>query len=573
MKNPGNDAARAAALILDSFLDYHARFADITRRARRRFEARDWQLSPHDAAARIDLAESCLDEGLARLEQLAEERVRNRGFWAQMKREFARRVETLVDRELAKTWFNSLSRRFFRTEGVAGDIEFTALDRTKTDTIEANAARHRYQREGDLRDLFVRIFADFEFRNGYCDPRGCAQAITRAIGARFPDQPIIGAELLKTVFFRERRGYLVGRLRMTDTSIPLVIALVSDADGIRTDAVLTDPLQIAVLFGYTRSYFQADLATVHDTVRYLHELLPGKPLDELYTVLGRARHGKTERYRALFQHLHDHPDERFVRADGDRGMVMAVFTTRDYPLVFKVIRDHFAWPKQVARQDVEDKYHLVFRHDRVGRLVDAQEYRQLHFPAFRFDASMLDELLGECASSVHLDGGDVVIRHCYVERRIRPLNLYAREAPEDDARRAIIDYGQAIKDLARSNIFPGDLLLKNFGIARSGRAIFYDYDELCLVSECRFRQLPDAAEGDEMRPIDDYVSYGDNDVFPEQFPRFLGVPAVLRDALLQRHPEIFDARWWLDLQASLRDGAWNDVPPYPSTARLSREPD
>lgn len=572
MAEPVNEAARAAALILDSFLDYHARFADITRRARRRFEQRDWKLSQVDAAARIDLSEACLDEGLARLEQLAEERIRARGFWAQMKAEFAAQVESLLDRELAKTWFNSLSRRFFRTEGVAADVEFIALDMEPITQIKTVVGRHLYRVDGDLVALLVRVFTDFEFRNGYADAQGCARAVAQALGVRFADPPIEAVELLKNVFFRERRGYLVGRLRTRDGWTPLVVALVSDADGVRADAVLTDALQIAVLFGYTRSYFQVDLATVGDTVAFLHELLPSKPVDELYTVLGRARHGKTERYRALFHHLHTHPGERLVRADGDRGMVMAVFTTGDYPLVFKVIRDHFAYPKNVARQDVEDKYRLVFRHDRVGRLVDAQEFRELRFPAARFEASMLDELLTECAATVQQDGDDVVIRHCYVERRIRPLNLYAREAPDEDARRAIIDYGQAIKDLARSNIFPGDLLLKNFGIARSGRAVFYDYDELCLVSDCRFRTLPDAADGDETRPVEDWVSYGDNDVFPEQFPRFLGVPARLRDALVQRHPEIFDAAWWRELQARLRDGDWNDVPPYPSTSRLSREP-
>lgn len=567
-----DEAARAAALILDSFLDYHERFADITRRARRRFERRDWRLSPLDATARIDLSRICLDEGLARLDRLVDERIRAGGFWAQMKAAFAAQTAALPDRALARTWFSSLSRRQFHTEGVAGNVEFTAHDVDGAGGLAVKAMRHAYAVKGDLAGAFERVFDEFAFRNGYADAGACARRVAQALGTRYTDPHIETIEFLRHVFFRERRGYLVGRLRASNGWHPLVIALVSSDEGVLADAVLTDTAQIAVLFGYTRSYFQVDLDCVAATVAFLHTLMPSKPIDELYTVLGRARHGKTERYRALAEHLALNPDERLVRADGDRGMVMAVFTTSDYPLVFKVIRDHFAYPKTTTRQDIEDKYRLVFHHDRVGRLVDAQEYRQMRFPVARFQADMLDELVTECANTVRIENYEVVIKHCYVERCIRPLNLYVREAADDDARRAIIDYGQAIKDLARSNIFPGDLLLKNFGVARSGRAVFYDYDELCLVSECRFRYLPEAREGEETRPVEDYVSFGDNDVFPEQFPRFLGVPARLRDALLQRHPEIFDAAWWRSLQEGMKRDEWIDVPPYPSTARLSREP-
>ena len=572
MSERNDEAARAAALILDSFLDYHERFADITRRARRRFERRDWRLSPLDATSRIDLSRICLDEGLARLDRLSDERIRARGFWEQAKIAFANQTAALPDRALARTWFNSLSRRQFQTEGVASSIEFTAHDMERISAPGIRARSQTYSIDGDLAGAFERVFDDFPFGNGYAHAPACAGLIAQALAARVGDSPVEMIELLKPVFFRERRGYLVGRFCSGGNWKPLIIALVSTKKGVVTDALLTDPIQIAVLFGYTRSYFQVDLNCVAAVVAFLHALMPTKPIDELYTVLGRARHGKTERYRALAEHLAQNPDERLVRADGDRGMVMAVFTTSAYPLVFKVIRDHFAYPKTTTRQDIEDKYRLVFHHDRVGRLVDAQEYRQLRFPVARFDADMLDELIAECASTVRIENNEVVIKHCYVERCIRPLNLFVRETADDDARRALIDYGQAIKDLARSNIFPGDLLLKNFGVARSGRAVFYDYDELCLVSECRFRSLPEPREGDETRPVEDYVSFGDHDIFPEQFPRFLGVPARLRDALVQRHPEIFDATWWRSLQEGMRHGEWIDVPPYPSTAKLSREP-
>lgn len=322
------------------------------------------------------------------------------------------------------------------------------------------------------------------------------------------------------------------------------------------------------MFGYTQSYFHADLDTIGDAVVFLRSLLPDKPVDEIYTVLGRAKQGKTERYRHFFHHLENHPDEALVHADGERGMVMAVFTLPSYPLVFKLIRDRFAPPKDIAREQVQAKYDLVFRHDRVGRLVDAQEFRWLRFPKRQFAPELLAELLGECRESVSEVGDDLMVHHCYVERRLRPLNLYVREAAPEAAQAAVLDYGQAIKDLARSGIFPGDLLLKNFGVTRHGRVIFYDYDELCLIAECNFRREPEARNEEEEMSAGAWYYVAANDVFPEQFPRFLGLPDPLRRALLREHPETFDPDWWRELQRRVLAGAYADIAPYPERLRL-----
>ena len=560
---------RAAALILDAFLDYNARFSDITRRARRRFERRDWKYVRVDAAARIDLYDACVRETLGRLELLLEERVRSRPIWASIRQALAGLVEPLLDRELPKTFFNSLSRRHFHTTGVEPDIEFVALDAEPIDGVAVPSSLRRYDFAGDPVAACVALLDHFGFANGYADASADARAIARTITADVEGR-IDALELLPTTFFRERRAYLVGRVVGERGVSPLVVALVSEVDGVHADAVLTDMDTVSRLFGFTRSYFHVDLATIADAVAFLHALMPHKPIEEIYTVLGRAKQGKTERYRHLFRHLAQNPDERLVRADGERGMVMAVFTAVDYPLVFKIIRDQFAYPKDIARRGVEEKYRLVFRYDRIGRLVDAQEFRHLRFRRAQFEAGMLDELLTGCAETVVLDGDDVLVRHCYVERRLRPMNLFVREAPPDEARRAMLDYGQAIKDLARSNVFPGDLLLKNFGITRGGRAIFYDYDELCLLETCNFRHVPPARDEDETRPLEEWLTVREGDVFPELFVRFLGVPKVLRDALVERHGEIFDAEWWREVQRKLAQGDYNDIPPYPQSARLPR---
>lgn len=568
--DPDPRAIDAAELLRDRFADYNSRFRAITRRARQRFEHREWSGAREDARERIALYDRCVAETSDAIAALLGPRAADKALWAAIKRHYAGLIGPLLDQELNKTFFNTLSRRFFGTLGVDPAVEFVALDIEPTDRITHPVSRKSYAVFGALADEFARVLADFAFAVPHAHPATCAARLATALEAQLGDfGPVVALEMLETVFYRERRAYLVGRAFGERRFAPLIVALVNDDDGIRADAVISDAEQVAQVFGFTRSYFQADLATVGDAVVFLRTLLPRKPVDELYTVLGRAKQGKTERYRHFFRHLAQHPDEAFVHADGERGMVMAVFTLPSHPLVFKVIRDRFAAPKTMQRADVMAKYALVFQHDRVGRLVDAQEFRHLRFPRRQFAPVLLDELIGTCPSSVRIEGDDLVLVHCYVERRLRPLNLVVREADRESARRAVLDYGQAIKDLARSNIFPGDLLLKNFGLTRHGRAIFYDYDELALVTECRFRALPKARSDDEETHAGAWYHVGEHDVFPEQFPQFLGLDDGLRAALIKTHGEIFDPGWWREVQSRIERGDYADLPPYPQRMRLA----
>lgn len=566
-------AEGCALAIRDAFADYNRRFGEITRRARGHFEARDWTAARADAVARIELYDRCVREITLALEGHLGGQAQDRQLWTAVRDRYAALIAPQLDQELYKTFFNTLTRRFFKTQGVAADIEFVALDIEPTARITHPVARHSYSLHGDLANCFSQILADYPFQIRYQDRDTDAQSLATALQSRMleigEDQPL-AIELMDTVFYRERRACLVGRVFGRQGFLPCVIALVNEPEGLRVDALLTQRTQVAVLFGYTHSYFHADLATVGDAVVFLRTLLPGKPVDEIYTVLGRAKQGKTERYRHFFSHLAAHPDQQLVHAEGERGMVMAVFTLPSYPLVFKLIRDQFAYPKVSSRDEVRQRYNLVFKHDRVGRLIDAQEYRHLRFPRAQFEASLLEELLTECRDSVSAEGEDIVVHHCYVERRLRPLNLHVKEVDTATALAAVLDYGQAIKDLARSNIFPGDLLLKNFGSTRHGRAIFYDYDELCLVTDCRFRILPQPRNEEEEMHHGAWYYVADNDVFPEQFPRFLGLTPEQREALLAAHGEIFDVAWWQGLQEKLKAGGFEDVPPYPESARLAR---
>lgn len=557
-----------ADTLVQRFIDYNEAFHDITRRARDRFETRSWAAGQHDAVERIDLYDgrvaACADELTARFPG----KIADTAFWVALKRIYAARIAQQPDGEFFMTFFNSVSRRIFKTVGVNAAVEFVRGDIGSASRAGGLPIRV-YPVKGDLEATARQILIDFRFTTPYANfDRTIAFTASEVRQAEDRDA-VDSVELLSTIFYRDSRAYLVGRVVRGARIAPLAIALKNTGSGIAVDAVILSDADISMLFGYSRSYFHADLECVGPVVGFLRTIMPRKPIDEIYTVLGRAKQGKTERVHRLLDHLAAVPD-RFVNAAGDRGMVMIVFNLPSYDLVFKVIRDQFAYPKNSSRAQVMAKYQLVFKHDRVGRLMDAQEFRRLRFHRSRFAPDLLAELRQHASQSCRLDGEDLVIEHCYTERRTRPLNLYLREVDEADARAAIIDYGNAIRDLANTNIFPGDLLVKNFGVSRHGRVMFYDYDELCFITDCNFRPLPPAPhEVDEMRD-EPWYYVGPNDVFPEQFPRFLGLPEKWVKVFEAHHAALLDPAFWEKIKAAHLAGKIIDVVPY--AFRVSGQP-
>jgi isocitrate dehydrogenase kinase/phosphatase len=556
------DCARA---IFDAFGDYNSEFREVTRRARLRFETRDWVAGRVDATERIDLYDRYVASTTELLRNHLANRATDRDLWLRIKTCFEDEIRDFIDLEFEKTFFSSITRRLFATVGVDPEVEFVALDLDPLSKIRPPQALNVYEYSGPSEKLIGEILEDHSFESPWQDFKRSVDFVVTELARAW--EPLGGierltrVEFMRPIFYQNTRAYIVGRALGAAQPQPVVIALKNSADGVSVDALLTSVRDTSILFGFTRSYFHADLETVHDAVVFLRTILPRKPLAELFTVLGRARQGKTETYRTFFRHL-QHSRDQFVEAPGDRGMVMAVFTLPSFDVVFKVIRDRFAYPKTVVRKDVLDKYYLVFRHDRAGRLVDAQEFKMLRFPRRRFDAELLEHLLDSTAQSVFVDGGDVVVRHCYVERRLRPLNLYLAEASPLAARHAVLDYGQSIRDLAATNIFPGDLLLKNFGVTRNGRVIFYDYDELCHVTECNFRKLPQARTVEEEMQAEAWFFVDEDDVFPEQFIRFLGLEPQQLEVFLEHHAELLTPEYWRDVKRRHEAGEVLEILPY-----------
>ena len=562
--------------IVAAFANYNAEFRAVTRRAPLRFDARDWRGSQRDAVERIDLYDRFVNQTIAELRALLGAAALDRGLWRALRDEFAGQIGGLADPEFHKTFFSSISRRLFGTVGVAPDIEFVATDLDPLAAVRSTVLTNTYGNHGSLSLLFEDLLGDVRFRSPWQDLDRSIAHVTQEVSAhlrgRGEQRQVQRIEVIRPVFYQIARAYLVGRIVGPDFLVPLVIALKNGDGGMLVDAVMLAEADVSIVFSFTRSYFHADLERVAEAVVFLKSLMPRKPVSELFTVLGRARQGKTERYRELMRNLESTADE-FVHAPGERGLVMVCFTLPSTDVVFKVIRDRFPYPKTVLREEVLAKYRMVFIHDRAGRLVDAQEFRRLRFPRARFAPALLEELRRETAQTVRADGADLVFDHLYIERRMTPLNLYLRAASAPDAERAVLDYGQCIRDLAYTNIFPGDLLLKNFGVTRHGRVIFYDYDELCRVTDCNFRELPPATDPqDEMRG-EAWFYVGEHDVFPETFLNFLGFNDAQRAALLRLHAEILTASFWRGVQQRLADGDVLEVLPYhPHRVRVAGSP-
>ena len=462
-----NLISNAANTIFASFEDYNYEFRSITQRAHRRFEECEWKLGQRDAVERIELYDRRVVACLADLVGIMGAHIADQNTWRQVRDQFSQRISSCTDSEFYKTFFNSLTRKAFNTIGVNAEVEFLAPDLEPTLNGSDPPVRN-YRNEASLVPIVESILEQFPsarlFRDFARTTRFVVDEIHEYVETYHQGDPVCTLEILAPVFYRATRAFLVGRIQGDGWIAPLILAFKNGDDGIVVDAVITSTYEVRSLFGFSRSYLHVDLPAVGAAVKFLRSFMPRKGVDELYTVLGRAKQGKTERYRRLYKHLTDSTDE-FLPAEGERGMVMIVFTLPSYDLVFKVIRDSFAFPKTTSRADVMEKYQLVFKHDRAGRLVDAQEFRQLRFAKSRFCAELLGELLDEAAQVCRVDGDDLIIEHCYIERRLRPLNLYLQEVNGPAARQAVIDYGQAIKDLARSNVFPGDLRSSQHGVA------------------------------------------------------------------------------------------------------------
>ena len=348
-----------ARRIVDAFARYNAEFRAITRRAPLRFDARDWKGSQRDAVERIELYDRFVNQTIAELREALGAAAQDRALWRRIRHEFAAQITDLPDPEFTKTFFSSISRRLFGTVGVAPDIEFVATDLDPLADIHSAVGSNTYLNHGSLSLLFEDLLGDVRFRSPWRDLdksiAHVASEVRAHLHARGERRLVEKVEVIRPVFYQISRAYVVGRLVGRGFVVPLVIALRNSDGGVLVDAVMLAEDDVSIVFSFTRSYFHADLERVAEAVVFLKSIMPRKPVSELFTVLGRARQGKTERYRELMRNL-EHTRDQFVHAPGERGLVMVCFTLPSFDVVFKVIRDRFPYPKTVLREEVMAKY-------------------------------------------------------------------------------------------------------------------------------------------------------------------------------------------------------------------------
>ncbi|MFA9438628.1 bifunctional isocitrate dehydrogenase kinase/phosphatase [Uliginosibacterium sp. sgz301328] len=572
---PRGTAATAAAIarvLIDGFDRHYRIFGETTRRAKARFEAADWVGQLHAVTARVQFYDERVEETVLRLrrefnaEQLAD------ATWQQAKLAFIGHLINHKQPELAETFFNSVCCKILHRTYFHNDYIFQRPGMS-TDFIQSfppTWSSYYPQQEG-MRATVRRIVTDFGWELPFADLDRDVDYVVLAARAhvgRWPKQDFnLQIQVLYSPFYRNKASYIIGKVINGYQEYPFAIVIRSDDRELFIDTVIMDAWRISLLFSLSRAYFMVDMEVPSAYVRFLKSIMPRKPESEIYTMLGLGKQGKTMFYRDLISHLSQSNDQ-FVVAPGIRGMVMMVFTLPSFPYVFKVIKDQGAIQKDMDPATVKRKYLMVKQVDRVGRMADTLEFSNVALPRQRFDAGLLRELREVAGDSVEEDGQSVVIRHVYIERRLMPLNLFLDSA--DDARTDYIvrEYGQAIREMAQANIFPGDMLWKNFGVTRYGRVVFYDYDEIEFMTDCHFRSIPPPPNPEAEMSGEAWYPVGRNDIFPEEFGAFLLGREPVRRAFMTHHADLLQAPFWQATQQALREGRVEDFYPYPQSLRF-----
>lgn len=568
----------AAQLIAQTTLrgfDKHYRiFLDITRGAQQRFEQCAWEEESEAASKRITLYNTRVLEAITELKQSFGLEQFDEALWKQVKIEYIHLLYQHRQPELAETFFNSVFTYLFHRRYYNNDHIFV---RPGLSTEYMDDDHNTYVGLYPTRDGLTHSVRKILQLNKLSLPYEDLNRDVRRIVCRIKQEILPNKNLRKhfqirvltSLFFRNKAGYIIGMGVNGEEIMPFAIPLLNNEKGaIFVDALIHEPNDITNLFSFARAYFMVDSNAPTAVVDFLMHMLPAKSKADIYTSIGLQKQGKTEFYRNFLHHL-KHSSDQLEIAPGIKGMVMTVFNLPSYPYVFKVINDHFAPPKKTTREQVKEKYQIIKMHDRVGRMADTLEYSFAGFPLERISAELMREFEEKIPSSMEFENNMLIIRHLYIERRLEPLNLFLANPARTNKESVILDYARAIRDMAAANIFAGDLLLKNFGVTRHGRVIFYDYDEIEFMTDMNFRHIPEPQTQEQEMASEPWYAIGDHDVFPEEFIHFMTGNPELRQIIQQNSSELFNADYWKSVQQDIRNHRYHDVFPYSSKIRFA----
>jgi isocitrate dehydrogenase kinase/phosphatase len=571
-------AVEIAQAMLEGFNRHYRLFRETSREAQARFEASDWHGQQRAQALRIEFYDKRVTEAAERLTTEFDAPNLPADVWQQMKLHYIGLLTNHHQPELAETFFNSVSTRLLHRSYFKNDFLFVrpAVSTEYIENDEPAATptyRAYYPTRETMRETIERVVSNFQLQREFEDlPRdvGHVLAAFEAQLADFRLRANFQIQVLSSLFFRNKGAYIVGKIINGFVETPFALPIVHGADEkLVIDAALFGEDDLLLVFSFARAYFMVDMEVPSAYVTFLRSLMPRKPRSEIYNALGLQKQGKNIFYRDFLYHLR-HSSDAFRIAPGIKGMVMMVFDLPSFPYVFKVIKDHYPAPKDTSREQIMGKYLLVKTHDRVGRMADTLEYSNVAFPRARFAAELIAELKKDCASVVEEDGDVIVIKHLYIERRMIPLNIYLADATKEQVEHAVIEYGHAIKDLVAANIFPGDMLWKNFGVTRHGKVVFYDYDEIEYLTDCQFRRVPEPRNEEEEMSGEVWYHVGPKDVFPETFAPFLLGNAGVREVFMKHHADLLDAGFWQGCKDRILAGHVHDVFPYDESKRFAK---
>jgi isocitrate dehydrogenase kinase/phosphatase len=600
------DVAKA---MMDGFNRHYQLFRTESARAKHRFEVCDWLGQQRAQRDRIEFYDLRVKECSLRLEREFKAGEQPMEVWQQIKLLY---IGLLVDHhqpELAETFFNSVTTKILHRSYFQNDFIFVR-PAVSTEYIENDDKSSKttyksyYPTPATMVETVAQMVQDFDLRVPFEDLQRDARWIAQTMQSRLGDATLranFQVQVLSGLFFRNKGCYVVGKLINGFNEFPFALPVLhramtpggkveAGATRLFIDTVLSDENDLLMLFSFARAYFMVDMEIPSAYVQFLRSMMPRKPRNEIYNALGLAKQGKTLFYRD-FQFHQNHSTDLFRIAPGIKGMVMLVFDLPSFPYVFKVIKDYYPPQKDTTREQIKAKYQLVKQHDRVGRMADTLEYSNVGFPRARFTDELIAEIQKFAPSQIEISDRDgdgtleVMLKHVYIERRMIPLNIYLQEAfdagganPTDTSpaavrareqiERGVIEYGNAIKDMVAANIFPGDMLWKNFGITRGSKVVFYDYDEIEYITDCNFRRVPTPRNEEDEMSGEVWYSVGKNDVFPETFGPFLLGNPMVREVFMKHHADLLDVDFWQSHQQRILAGHVHDVFPYGKDKRF-----
>ncbi|MDD2808517.1 bifunctional isocitrate dehydrogenase kinase/phosphatase [Rhodoferax sp.] len=594
-----------AKALIDGFNRHYRLFRTESARAKHRFETADWHGQQRAQRERIEFYDLRVREASMRLEREFKAGEQPMEIWHQVKLHY---IGLLVDHhqpELAETFFNSVTTKILHRSYFQNDFIFirpaVSTEYIENGETEKRPTYHAYYPDpsgNNLAEVLLKLVQDFDLRREFVDLPADVALVAQAMKDVLGDVKLranFQIQVLSSLFFRNKGAYIVGKLINGYNEFPFALPVLytPGETQLAIDAILFGQDDLLMLFSYARAYFMVDMEIPSAYVQFLRSMMPLKPRNELYSALGLAKQGKTLFYRDFLFHLR-HSSDKFRIAPGIKGMVMLVFDLPSFPYVFKVIKDFYPPPKETSREQIKGKYLLVKQHDRVGRMADTLEYSEVAFPRSRFTDELMQEIEKFAPSQLEVSDRDgdgqleVILKHVYIERRMIPLNIHLQEAfdaggsdPSNTSPAAVRarqqlehgvnEYGNALKDLVAANIFPGDMLWKNFGITRHGKVVFYDYDEIEYITDCNFRRVPQARTEEEEMSGEVWYHVGPKDVFPETFGPFLLGNAAVKQVFMKHHADLLDMAFWQSHKERIQAGHVYDVFPYEQDKRFHPE--